>query len=59
MAAGLVEEGRCVVEIDEVVEMSWLQCGWRCGGDGVVVEMLLWWWRWRGCSSVVEEMLFV
>ena len=36
-----VEEGRCVVEIDEVVEMSLLQCGWRCGGDGVVVEMSL------------------
>ena len=47
------------MEIDEVVEMSLLQCGWRCGGDGAVVEMSLWWWRWRGCSGVVEEMLFV
>ena len=39
--------------------MTWLQCGWRCGGDGVVVEMLLWWWKWHGCSGgdgVVVEM---
>ena len=24
-----------------VVEVAWLQCGWRCGGDGVVVVVFV------------------
>ena len=42
---------RCLFVCGDVVEMARRCRGWRCGGDGVVVEMRLWLLR-CGCSKI-------